>query len=504
MIRIYMRILVIGIVLAVLSIPVAAQSPRTVIVKMTADGFLPDIINVSLGDRVVFVNEDSSQHWPASDPHPSHTIYPEFDPGGQIAPDESWSIQILRMGVWRFHDHINPDSRGILYVRDDWDYSGSAPKNVEAWIGTSRLWYELIIKHIQKAIFLQQYQESYEKFSVLSSLVDNLDSVRVWMRMEGYGSVIKKFHSELGNESLSNCHSLAHRLGRIVYETAGIESITKLSTICVSGLYHGVLDAYMFVHGTDDLTERLSQICNQFTSSFDSFACFHSVGHGFLVASQYDLPAAVDACLKFETSRQRRDCNSGVFMENSFAGLGIGIGHSTAWINDDLEFPCKSISMDEDVQIPCKQDEFTRIFEANGEDVNASTNYCRRQQSSLLVDECYRGFGFHIASSVVRDFEKIVQICTHLAEEAQDGCMQGAVTNIVSYYGNNIDIETIDVCDKFSERFQLPCYQTLGQQLRNVFGSQDQEVRKRCEQIQSKGKIIVSACVAGGEWEIKN
>jgi hypothetical protein len=55
--------------------------------------------------------------WPASDLHPTHGIYPEFDPQDGIPADEKWTFQFLKSGSFKYHDHLNPFFRGIIFVK---------------------------------------------------------------------------------------------------------------------------------------------------------------------------------------------------------------------------------------------------------------------------------------------------------------------------------------------------------------------------------------------------
>lgn len=90
-------------------------SPQHVI-SMTREGFGPSEIEIRRGDIVQWVNNDSVDHWPASDLHPTHGIYPEFDPQQPIPPGASWSFKFEKSGTWRMHDHLKPLWRGLVHV----------------------------------------------------------------------------------------------------------------------------------------------------------------------------------------------------------------------------------------------------------------------------------------------------------------------------------------------------------------------------------------------------
>lgn len=89
------------------------------IVKMTEDGFIPDTLYITQGTTVKFVNEDQYGHWPASDLHPSHTIYSEFDPRRVIKPGETYEFTFERVGEWGMHDHIAPYIVGKIVVVEE-------------------------------------------------------------------------------------------------------------------------------------------------------------------------------------------------------------------------------------------------------------------------------------------------------------------------------------------------------------------------------------------------
>lgn len=90
-------------------------APDAVIRRM-ADGYEPNEITIRQGETVSFTNESDAFHWPASDVHPTHQIYSDFDPQTPIAPDETWSFTFTKAGKWVFHDHLRANLRGTITV----------------------------------------------------------------------------------------------------------------------------------------------------------------------------------------------------------------------------------------------------------------------------------------------------------------------------------------------------------------------------------------------------
>ena len=74
-------------------------------------------MTIKQGEVIEFRNEGGEEYWPASNIHPSHGIYPEFDPQRPIKLGESWFFKFDRIGSWRFHDHLYPkEIKGVITV----------------------------------------------------------------------------------------------------------------------------------------------------------------------------------------------------------------------------------------------------------------------------------------------------------------------------------------------------------------------------------------------------
>ena len=87
-----------------------------VIITRTDSGYVPNEVIISKGQTILWTNESGSHHWPASDVHPTHRIYSEFDPRKPIAPGEDWVFTFEQTGEWRFHDHLRANLTGTVIV----------------------------------------------------------------------------------------------------------------------------------------------------------------------------------------------------------------------------------------------------------------------------------------------------------------------------------------------------------------------------------------------------
>jgi plastocyanin len=89
--------------------------PSVTIVRTDA-GYEPKEVTIKKGDIILFKNESKEFHWPASDLHPTHGIYPEFDPLRPLAQGEDWKFKFDAVGAWKFHDHIRANKVGTVTV----------------------------------------------------------------------------------------------------------------------------------------------------------------------------------------------------------------------------------------------------------------------------------------------------------------------------------------------------------------------------------------------------
>jgi len=93
------------------------EKPVVVIIR-TAHGYEPDELVVEKGTKVLWKNESLNFHWPASNFHPVHSEYSEFDSMRPLGPGEEWSFTFDEVGEWGFHDHIRASVTGIILVEN--------------------------------------------------------------------------------------------------------------------------------------------------------------------------------------------------------------------------------------------------------------------------------------------------------------------------------------------------------------------------------------------------
>ncbi len=86
---------------------------------VTYDGtaFNPAIVSVKQGDSITFINNSTGGMSVASDPHPSHSIYPEFDQYKTSSKGQkTFTFVFDKVGTWGFHNHLNSSAVGSVTV----------------------------------------------------------------------------------------------------------------------------------------------------------------------------------------------------------------------------------------------------------------------------------------------------------------------------------------------------------------------------------------------------
>ena len=96
------------------------EQPTITTIKYSEAGFEPKEITVKQGTKVQFVNNTQIPMYVATDPHPDHTDYPEFEMGVAMQrhpqPGEDFSFTFEKTGNWSFHNHAIPEHMGTVRV----------------------------------------------------------------------------------------------------------------------------------------------------------------------------------------------------------------------------------------------------------------------------------------------------------------------------------------------------------------------------------------------------
>ena len=89
-------------------------APNQPVVTITATGVSPQQVEIAVGGRVTFVNNDSQTHEMFSDPHPIHTDCPPMNDVGVLSPGQTKQTGVFTTArTCSYHDHGRPDNTSL-------------------------------------------------------------------------------------------------------------------------------------------------------------------------------------------------------------------------------------------------------------------------------------------------------------------------------------------------------------------------------------------------------
>lgn len=478
-------------------------APATVTVRMTTEGFVPSNITINKGDTVVFQNDDSQMRWPASNLHPTHTLYPEFDPKQGIAAGQSWQFTFQKAGTWKYHDHIFPQYSGTVIVNGTNDTSIDTPatdtENTSWWVklrrGIRNFFYRLT--HWGKARPVEVKNEETSDTSQYNLPVAE-NSEEIFSNDQVLGSYLKKYGAKQTITSLrllepkfGSCHQPAHKAGRMGLALFGDKVFIEYSAECQSGYYHGALEEYLKQNGSGNLNESLANVCKGGTNDFFEHQCFHGIGHGLMAWANYELPEALQACDGLP--RRKDSCWTGVFMENLVAKPAEGrsvsnepVGatdvHYTKYLNSDPQYPCNSVG---DVyKSSCYFLQTSRMLQIYGADFKKVAEACS-DAPQVYQASCFGSMGRDVGGSYPKDMQREITECRYVTDNGHRiECLNGAVQN--SFWdpsGQNLALEFCRLLADDTEKSS--CYTTIFSRAPEVISSKD-DLERFCSKAESQ------------------
>ena len=233
-------------------------------VTLTEKGFEPSELTIRLGDKVIFDTNQNIPFWPASSLHPTHEIYPEFDPRERILPPENWEFVFTKIGSWKFHDHINAHAIGIIHVIDTTKIPSITTETTSTGIEKCQ------------PLPLSEKQRCWD------------EQLSLILKEKGVKEAFKFFAQLYKTEPdvPKACHEWGHSLGEASYEQykkTGELALTPEASYCGYGYFHSFIAE--LVKDTGDYTEVLKfceRVENELSSTLSNIHsnCVHGVGHG--------------------------------------------------------------------------------------------------------------------------------------------------------------------------------------------------------------------------------
>ncbi len=370
------------------------------VIVIRDDGFNPKTLRLNKGDTVTFKNETSRQVWPASNSHPSHDIYPEFDSKTPINTGESWDFIFDQEGRWAYHDHAESRYSGVVIVGGGYSIGG----------GNLR-------------------KRSLEECEKINSRICWNDLLEYTLYEDGIEKAINLYVEVFNTNKVfaEGCHSYTHTLGDAAYKkfSAGEDfPVTDLVASCSYGFFHGFIEAMMQEEG--DL-RRARDMCDYIDDklrdkTYTLGACIHGIGHGVTdgapISSYGDEWKLISPGLKL--------CESIARSEREDKGCATGVFNSLAIMYGKKEY---KLTLD-------KSDPF-RI--------------CREQKKPWYKAACYDNFKALIMSIQENNF---VEAAKYVEGITGDVFARGGIDNLATYYVYFL-LKTPDYAKPISECYSL-------------------------------------------------
>lgn len=467
-------------ILVVLSIPVITfahdVNPHDdLIIRMTKNGFEPKELTVTEGDEVLFINNDDTDHWPASNFHPTHTLYPEFDPLKGIHPGGSWKFKFEKVGTWRMHDHLSPHITGTIIVLKDLgktvirEDASSTPANDTANTNFFRkiinflnqLWHKIFsINTDVNSKLLTEFksQDEKAKYTWLENIAKRDGPEVAWRYIKA------TYNTPDG--VVGNPHDMAHLVGQLIYKTYGFKGLPICEPIFAFGCYHGLMEVAFDKNKPEEYADKIlsaedgcSILGDTETPSY--WSCIHGMGHGIATFREYNIDKALKDCDSL-AEKVRTYCHDGVFMEFSVSAP------PNFYIKDNPIYPCDVIAQNYKKSCARYQPQVMRM--RFNMDTDAIALVCTNTTNNDIIYNCTDALGYFIAQTSGGKTSKIVAGCNDIEnKKAAAQCAAAAAGELVFQDYVGWRESTKEICASLSGEYQVSCSKRV-EQVKQSYG----------------------------------
>ncbi|HSW47838.1 MAG TPA: hypothetical protein VLG67_02045 [Candidatus Saccharimonadales bacterium] len=393
----------------------------TVVVNLSDTGFVSESITVPNGTTVTWKISGKNAHWPASDPHPDHTDYPEgggcigsaLDACKPLKPGESYSFKFDREGTWGMHDHLFPGHTMQISV-------GSEITGDFGFLN----------------ITLFRLSDFSNKEKIVREMAKK-DPEKAW-------KFINKVYIKNGVE-VGNGHMLAHIVGNEAFNKYGFKGVY----VCDSshfgyGCIHGVTEEMLLRKGKDGIKEIESECVKHWLpkEKVAFSGCIHGAGHGLLAWRALDVHKALLDCDMF--TRDAYDCYDGVFMEYSRSAVSNSLDQNEIWKI------CNGLP--EKFQMQCAKNQIIFFKKNFNIDYSKFIKICEIAPNRINYENCIVGMGQNAGTESLGRYNDVNKICKLLLDtKSYNTCILNASKSIAFHQFENWQDTTQKLCNTISE-----------------------------------------------------
>jgi hypothetical protein len=299
-------------------------------------------------------------------------------------------------------------------------------------------------------------------------------------------------------------HMYAHGIGIDAF-TLHPDVVSTFSHCTVefsSGCYHGVMQAYFELHGTDN-PAVVRSACHPFEGDSKRwlfFQCLHGMGHGLEMTLNHDLPRALKGCDLLDAEWDRQSCYGGVFMENITnatepmapatmmaneregmqmgGSMGSQMGAQPAsqrasssfppFDRTDPLYPCSAVAAVYGME--CYRIQTALILYLNSGNIPAAAKACDGAPTEEFRQACYQSLGRDVTAYANYEPPEAVRLCTVGKASLRGWCYVGVAKTLVD------EKATPDPGFSFCRRlnnaeYRSECFEAVGELVISLYGT---------------------------------
>lgn len=447
-------------------------------VELKEDGFSPKEITIQAGDTVRFVTTRGKPFWPASNLHPTHEIYPEFDPKEPVNPGQSWSFRFDKAGTWQYHDHLAPLYRGVIIVEN------KSKVSPESYL--TRYADEAMARCATAKYRPGCYDKEIPKITASLSMEEAFKVLRIVQEKDG---------------QYWYCHVVSHELAQ--QETK--KDLNKWKDVvarcpvsmCSNGCIHGAFQERfrseeLAPNQLEAFEDEVADVCEKkedwSENGQEKFSCYHALGHLLIYATGADIAQSTRICEGIGNRNQRpnfiQSCYDGAFMQ-IFQPLEPEDEALVAKIKptkEGLPAFCEKYGREGSRLASCWSEGWPLYFKKIT-DPKPAADFCNLLPEGSGRKRCYAGIFFAMAVHVNFDQKKMVDFCNNIYSEAQSDCFSTSAFRLIST-DNRLSKESVSLCEQsLSSKVREGCFSNLLLKVQFVFHPHSRELGVFCDSL---------------------
>lgn len=283
------------------------------------------------------------------------------------------------------------------------------------------------------------------------------------------------------------CHVLGHYIGRDSYRRAP-ETFWDLidivnSNMCGTGIFHGMLEAYIGDHPEIEFNGDFANlICNRGTDEYRKFNCVHLLGHVLMLSAYGDFEEAFPKC-KLVDPKWQVNCYDGLFMEDHLKLALVEHGITPAPVFDEKYIQSlvnRCLQQEGAAEIGCWMEIAEAHLHAYGyNDPVFLFKRCSQAPQEDLVDRCYsKGVTALTLQPGFETPKKIMSLCSFYEGNSRtySKCIDNVIASSI-FTSPKLVINSVTLCSNVSSEYTAMCFDLINKRLSMIVTDREARVQ---------------------------